>query len=358
MEKLELNLFKLLSLSGPCGFEHEVARAIYEHATLFADECRIDGLGNVWVGVRGAKDGPTLLVAAHMDEVGFMVKTIDANGFLRLEQLGGHDPRTVLGQDVVVLTEHGQVPGVVGTLSVHFLRYDDPARAPKFHELYVDCGATSREHAHAMGIRVGQAVAYEPSVRRIGETRIASKSLDDRAGCAVLLTALEAIDRAQLHGTVWGLFSVQEEVGLRGAKAAAAALRADVALAVDTTAVSDTPYPHAPVDHGLALGQGAAIKAMDFSLIGSLSVRRLLERVARERAIPVQTEVFAGIGTDAGALHMEGGAVPSGVISIPSRYTHSPIEMIDLNDLNGCYRLLRGFMETMSSVEEFSFLHT
>ncbi|KUO96487.1 endoglucanase [Ferroacidibacillus organovorans] len=356
MERLEENLMKLIHLTGPCGFEHEVARAIYEQARMFADECRVDGLGNVWVGINGAKDGPTLMVAAHMDEVGFMVKTIEANGFLRLEQLGGHDPRTVVGQDVIVLTENGRVPGVVGTLSVHFLRYDDAARAPKFHELYVDCGATSREHAHAMGIRVGQAVAYEPSVRRIGETRIASKSLDDRAGCAVLLTALEAMDRAQLHGTVWGLFSVQEEVGLRGAKAAAAALHADVALAIDTTAASDTPPPHAPVGHGLALGQGAAIKAMDFSLISSLSVRRFLERVASERGIPVQTEVFAGIGTDAGALHMEGGAIPSGVISIPSRYTHSPIEMIDLNDLHGCYRLLLGFMEAMHSVEDFSFL--
>jgi tetrahedral aminopeptidase len=188
-----------------------------------------------------------------------------------------------------------------------------------------------------------------------GNQRLIGKSFDDRAGCAVLYETLKSLNHETLEGTVYGIFSVQEEVGLRGARTAAYQLEPDVSLAIDTTAVSDTPEEM--MDQSLALGKGPGIKVMYFSLIASVHVRRKLEEVAKKEGIPYQLEIFPGIGTDAGEMHTSKQGVPTGVLSLPSRYAHSAVEVIDLEDLRNTQALLQAFLETTKTKEDFSFLN-
>lgn len=347
-------LKELTALVGPCGFEHDVVRYIVNRVTPLVDEVRVDGVGNVIAMKRGAHPGPSLLVSTHMDEVGFVIKKIEPSGLLRFEKLGGHDDRILLAQKVHVRTATGIRLGVIGTISAHMAKYDDASRIRKYSELYIDIGAADADEAQAMGVQVGDPVSWATTMELLGENRIVGKGFDDRAGCAVLLAALEQIDFSAVHGTVYGVFSVQEEVGLRGAKVAAQTIPADVALAMDTTAVSDTP--EAMMDQTLALGKGPGIKVMDFSLIASRTVKERLVQTAVENEIPYQFEVFAGIGTDAGELVLGQSGVPTGVISIPSRYAHSPVEVVDLTDLENTKELLKHFILSMKSAEEFGFL--
>ncbi len=347
-------LKKLVDLPGPCGFEHPVIQYLYDLLKDHADDVHIDGLGNLVVIRKGAFEGPVLAVSAHTDEVGFIVKKIEPSGLLRFEKLGGHDDRILLSQKVIVSGRKGPCPGVIGTISAHMQRFDNTQTVRNYRELYIDVGAADADEATEMGIRVGDPVTWDAPMRSAGPHRCYGHAFDDRCGCAILAHALLDLDYSMVHGTVIGIFSTQEEVGLRGATAATGAIRPDVALAVDTTAVSDTP--EGMMDRTLFLGKGPGIKVMDASLIASRSVWTYLEKIAKEEGIPYQLEIFTGIGTDAGALHQGAGGVPSGVISIPSRYAHSSIELIDKKDYEDSARLLNAFILHMRDKKEFSFI--
>ncbi|WP_088035484.1 M42 family metallopeptidase [Evansella clarkii] len=344
----------LTELSGPCGFEHDVARYIYNKVQELADETKVDGAGNVTAVLKGAHDGPDVIVSAHMDEIGFIVKKIEDNGLIRFEKLGGHDDRILLAQKVQIRTEEGLRYGVIGTISAHMMKFDDPQKVRKHAELYIDAGVDSRQEAEELGIQIGDPVTYAAGELTFGKNRIMGKSFDDRAGCAVLLQTLAELDRSEFHGTLYAVFSVQEEVGLRGAKVAGQHLPADLAIAVDTTAVSDTP--EAMMDNTLGLGKGPGIKVMDFSLIASVPVRKKLIKTAEKHNLPYQLEVFPGIGTDGGALHQSNSGVPTGVISIPTRYAHSPVEVMDLSDLENSKELLKLFLLELRERSEFKFI--
>lgn len=350
---LEQTLRELTSIIGPCGYEHDVVRYVISRLKTTAD-VRVDGVGNVIATVKGAHPGPSLVVSTHMDEVGFIVKKVEANGLLRFEKLGGHDDRILLAQQVKIAAATGIHYGVIGTISAHMVRFDDPQKVRKYGQLYIDVGAASREEVEAMGIAVGDPIAWATEMHPLAGNRWVGKSFDDRAGCAVLLETLLAIQPSQLHGTVHGVFSVQEEVGLRGAKVAGQQLEADVALAIDTTAVSDTPEEM--MDNTLGLGVGTGIKVMDVSLIASVTVRQRLVSLAKQHNIPHQMEIFAGIGTDAAALQLSQGGVPTGVLSIPTRGAHSPTEVLDWGDFEATQKLLQVFMESMRTAAEFAFL--
>ncbi|EPZ42589.1 M42 family metallopeptidase [Alicyclobacillus acidoterrestris] len=347
-------LQELTGLLGPCGHEHAVARYIAQRIEKVADEVTVDGVGNVIATKRGALPGPTLLVSTHMDEVGFIVKKIEENGLIRFDKLGGHDDRILLAQRVRIGTENGVVPGVIGTISAHMTKFDDPDKVRRHAKLYIDVGASNRQEVEALGVQVGDPISWATELEPIGKTRIAGKAFDDRAGCAVLIQALEELDFSKVAGTVHAVFSVQEEVGLRGARVAAHQLPADVALAIDTTAVSDTGEEM--MDDTLGLGRGPGIKVMDFSLIASVAVRKKLVSLAKTHDIPYQLEVFSGIGTDAGELSLGRAGVPTGVLSIPSRYAHSPVEVIDLKDLMYTKDLLVRFIEDFKSDTTFRFI--
>lgn len=346
-------LRELTALPGTCGFESDVAKYLYKRVKKTADEAYIDGLGNLIAMKQGGRPGPTLMLSAHIDEVGFMVKKIEPSGLLRFEKLGGHDDRVVLSEHVVVNTEQGPRHGVVGTISCHMLKYDDRTVVRPYTKLYIDVGATDAAGVERLGIQVGDSITWATPLQDFGENRVMGHAFDDRAGCALLVKALEEVDFSQVNGKVFFVFSAQEEVGLRGARVASQQIAADVALAVDTTPASDTPEP---VNEGtIRLGGGPGIKAMDHSLVANVKVRRKLSELAKQLDIPYQIEVFPGIGTDAGEMHKEKAGVPTGVISIPSRYAHCPHEVIDWGDMEQCKDLLKAFILAQSDPEEFWF---
>ena len=351
---MESILKKLVSLPGPCGYEHAVIRYLKERLEPIADECWVDGIGNLIVTKHGGHEDPTLVLSAHTDEVGFIVKKIEANGLIRFEKLGGHDDRILLSEQVIINTAKGPLPAVIGTISAHMLKFDNPGQVRKHTELYIDAGAADSEEATRMGIRIGDFITWATPYTPAGEHRAYGHGFDDRCGCALLASALEQIDFSKVYGTVHFVFSVQEEVGLRGARTAAHQLNADVAIALDTTAVSNTP--EAMMDGALGLGRGAGIKVMDSSMTASPVVWKKLRELAESGSIPYQLEIFTGIGTDAGELHMSHGGVPASVISVPSRYAHSSVEMIDLNDYAACLDLLKAFILDMRSAQDYAFL--
>ena len=348
-------LKKLVSIPGPCGFEHEVIRCLYDRLKNKADEIWVDGLGNLIAKKSGAHPGPVLMLSAHADEVGFIVKKIEKNGLIRFEKIGGHDDRTILNERVVVRTQDGRLhEGVIGCISCHMLRFDNAQLVRKHSEMYIDVGAKDDEAVRRMGIRVADSITWQTPYTPFGENRVMGHGFDDRAGCAVLAKCLEDIDFQDVHGTVYFVFSVQEELGLRGARVASQQITADVAIAVDTTAASDTF--EAMMDQTTCLGGGVSIKAMDFSLLSSLAVRKKLTSLAEENGIPHQIEVFCGIGTDAGEMHKEKAGVPTCVLSIPSRYAHCPVEVLDLGDLAATKDLLTAFIVSMRDKAEYAFL--
>lgn len=346
-------LRELTALPGSCGFENDVAKYLYQRVKQTADEAYIDGLGNLIAMKQGSRPGPTLMLSAHIDEVGFIVKKIEPSGLLRFEKLGGHDDRVMLSEHVVVNTDQGPRHGVVGTISCHMLKYDDRTVVRPYTKLYIDVGAKDAAGVERLGIHVGDSVTWATPLLDFGENRVMGHAFDDRAGCAVLVKALEEVDFSQVCGKVFFVFSAQEEVGLRGARVASQQIAADVALAVDTTPASDTPEP---VNDGtIRLGGGPGIKAMDHSLVANVKVRRKLCELAKQLGMPYQIEVFPGIGTDAGEMHKEKAGVPTGVISIPSRYAHCPHEVLDWGDLELCKDLLKAFILAQSDPEEFWF---
>lgn len=337
-----IELLKDLSqLHGPCGFEEDVAIYIANRLRGKVDSIDVDGAGNVIVTKKGNQPGPTIVVAAHMDEVGFIVKKIENNGLIRFEKLGGHDDRILLSQRVQVKTKTGMRSGVIGTISAHMVKFDDPQKVRAHKQLYIDIGASSKTEAEQLGVEVGDSIVWHPHFDYLTDTRVSGKAFDDRAGCAILISVLEDLQASDFSGEIIGAFTVQEEVGLRGARAVSHGVTADIAIALDTTAVSDTPEEM--MDHTLSLGNGTGIKVIDFSLIANKKVKDHLVELAKKHHISYQLEVFPGIGTDAGELSLAGNGIPTGVLSIPSRYAHSSIETIDTKDYQATkdlYKLL------------------
>lgn len=347
------HLRALMAATGPSGSEEDVGRLIVQAARPHADSVRVDALGNVIAVRRAAVEGArTCLISAHMDEVGFRVLKIEPGGFLRLEKVGGLDDRILPAQRLWVRTAAGHLGGVIGTKSAHLLTDADRAGFPAARDVYVDIGARDAAQARAMGVEVGDPAGFVGELTELGQGsgRFTAHAVDDRAGCAVLLALLEA---GVPDVNLVAVFSVQEEIGLRGATAVARATHADlgpvdVVLALDMTAADDTP------DTGsghLRLGAGPAVKVMDASTVTHPAVRRGLLAAAGRRGIPVQHELLRGIGTDAGALQYLGGGVPTGAVSVANRYTHSAVEVVDAADLQGAYALLRGFLEDLPGLD-------
>lgn len=351
-------LKKLTDIVGPSGFEQEVQRTILKEIKEVVDEFHVDAIGNLIVKKRATDPNfPSLLIAAHSDEIGFIVKKVEDNGLIRFEKLGGFDDRILLAQPVMIRSDKGNVNGVIGTISAHYVKWDDPKRVLNHREMYIDVGAQSKDEVAEMGIEMGQPISYGSELKKIGTNSVVGKGLDDRAGCAVLIELLNTLkDTDKKHGDIIGAFTVQEEVGLRGASVLSTRVEPDFALAIDTTPTSDTN--DVLMTGTRVIGKGPCIKISDKSLIASPLVTEQLKKNAKDANIPHQIEVFMGIGTDAGAIHMTNKGVSSGVISIPSRYTHSPIEIVDLDDLQNSLELLKEFVFSLDELKGKTFLDT
>ena len=325
MELIEI-LEALNSVHGPSGDEREVRAKIEELARPFADEIITDTLGNLIVHKKG--DGPRVMFAAHMDSVGFIVTHIEKEGFLRVGRLGGIAPKEAA---------YAPVRFKNGVRGVFVPEEKADFGKLKLDECFLDIGAGDEEAARRL-VRVGDTCVYDAPLRLQG-SGVTGPYLDDRIACAVLLSALERVGKPACD--LYVIFTVQEEVGLRGAKTAAWRAEPDVGIAVDVTDVDDTPGSE---KSGTArLGKGAAVKVMDASVICHPQVVARLEELAKAENIPVQRDIMRGGGTDAGAIHTTRLGVKTGGISIPCRYIHTPAETADLADAEHCVRLVTAF---------------
>jgi putative aminopeptidase FrvX len=328
-------LEELVAVPGAPGYEERV-RALIE-ARLPAGVAReADAMGNLVVTL--GKGGPGAMFVAHMDEIGFVVSDVREDGFLKLKPLGGVDPRTVFGRLLRIVTGKGDLVGAVAVRPPHLMR--DAAAEMKevvpVTDLFVDIGAGSRAEAEAMGARLLDFAVYEKDVRTLNGRLVCSRALDDRAGCWVLLKALAELAKAPPRGRVHFAFSVQEEVGLRGAALLARKHSLDWVFAVDSVSAGD--HPGLSPEQGPArLGRGACLRVLDNATIVPRAVWQEVAAVAEAEGIRLQV-VFSGGGTDAKPFQAEGPRVVS--IAFPLRYTHSAVEMAHRDDLEDTVRLV------------------
>ncbi len=319
-------LRKLCEAYGPSGNEGQVRDLIRSEIEGLADSVRVDALGNL-IAVKGS-GGRRVMLPAHMDEIGVIISHIDDNGFLRFATVGGVWSLGLAGGRVVF------ADGTVGVIGLEKL--DDRDRVPGISKFYIDIGAEKKEDVH---LKVGDMAGMTRPFVANGH-RWVGKAMDNRAGCAVLIETMRRVQspKHELHF----VFTTQEEVGLRGATTSAFGIDPDVAVAVDVTATGDTPK--AP-PMAVSLGSGAAIKVRDGGMLAHVGVKDLLVRRAEENGIPYQLEVLEGGTTDGRAVQTSRAGVPTGVVSVPTRYIHSPSEMIDERDAEACVALLAAFVQ-------------
>ncbi len=314
---------KLSDAFGVSGNEEEIRAVITEEIKDKVDDIYTDTLGNLIAVKKGT--GRKIMLDAHMDEIGVMATFIDDNGFIRFSNLGWVYQYFALGQKVRFKN------GTIG--SVFYEEKLDDMKNLKLSRMYIDIGAKNKEEAEKK-VRIGDTACFVGDAVQTGDM-IISKALDNRSGCAVLIKVIQNLP--ETDNELYFVFTVQEELGLRGARTAAYQIQPDIAIAIDVTDTGDTPECH-PM--AVKCGAGPTIKIKDSSLICHPEVKRLLEDAAKEIGIPYQYEVLESGGTDVGAIHTAVGGVPSGAVSIPCRYIHSPVETASLSDMENAVKLL------------------
>ncbi|MGD2165848.1 MAG: M42 family metallopeptidase, partial [Anaerolineae bacterium] len=327
-------LRELSDAYGVSGNEDAVRLVVIEAIRDHVDEIRIDALGNVLTLKRGTgHDGMRVMLAAHMDEIGLMVVGHDDRGLLKVRAVGGIDARLLPGSVLAVGPD--AIPGVIGIKPIHLVESDEMKKVTKIEKLTVDIGAKGKEEAQKAA-PLGTYATFATRFRELGPT-VTGKAFDDRAGCAVLVELLQGDRFAfDLHA----VFTVQEEVGLRGAKVAAYAVDPDCAFALEGTIADDIPKEKdgSPTTE---LGKGPAITVMDRTFVADRRLVRLLTGTAEELDIPYQFKQPGVGGTDSGAIHLAREGVPSATVSVPARYIHSPVALLSLEDFDNTVRLMR-----------------
>ncbi len=335
-------LKRLCETPGVPGREEPIRALAIEALKPLTDTLSLDAMGNVIGLKRGSGNGPRVMIAAHMDEIGFMVKYIEEKGFLRLQPLGGWDPRTMVAQRVYVHGFAGET--LLGTLMpaarpIHLLTPEELSKPPRIEEFFVDLGLPGDEVKKR--VEIGDAVTMARAAERVGDN-VVSKTLDNRVSVFVMIEALKAVGTHACD--ILAVATTQEEVGLRGATTAAYALKPDIGIALDVTIANDYPGP-AEQDQITKLGGGAAIKIMDSSLLCHPKLVRHFRDVAEKHGIPYQLEILSRGGTDAGGIQRSRGGVPSFTLSIPTRYIHSVNETACVSDIEACITLLARYLE-------------
>lgn len=333
-------LKRLCEAPGIPGREDAIRRVTAAELRNVVDEIRVDPLGNV-IGVKQGKGGPRVMLAAHMDEIGFFVKHIDDNGFIRLQGIGGWDVRNLGSQRVIVYTEDGEMLRGAMQLAVKPIHLLEPGdiKPPKMDEIFVDLGLPVDEVKTK--VRVGDMVNMDRSFEETATT-VMSKSLDDRVSIFVMIEALRIMGPTDAE--IIAVATTQEEVGLRGAQTASFGIEPDIGLGLDVTLAVD--IPGSPAESAVTrLGNGAAIKVSDGSHIANAKINRHLRDLAEEHGIPYQMEVLPFGGQDGASIQLARGGAFTSTISIPTRYIHTPNEMANKGDIEACITLLARFLE-------------
>lgn len=329
-------LEKFSNACGVVGREEEVRNLMINFLKPYMDEVKVDKLGNV-IGVKkGNKNAPKAMLAAHMDEIGLMVKTISKAGFLKFAKMGGIDDRILIAQKVLVYTEKGPLHGIIGSKPPHIQKEEERKKIITHNELFIDIGAEDREEAKKMGVRIGDSVGFDIKFAKIGKDIVIGKAFDDRIGCAVMIEAVKQLEK--INATLFAVGTVQEEIGLRGAGTAAFKIYPDVAIALDATIAGDTPGVK-EFDAPTKIRKGPSLAVAEYRHITHPKVLRLLIDTAEKNKIPYQLETGLPGSTDAARISLTREGVPSGSIAVPTRYIHSPESLLSLEDAQNAAKL-------------------
>jgi putative aminopeptidase len=352
-------LQELSGLFGIAGHEDPVISYMRQHLEQGADAVTVDWMGNVIARIGPEKAKPRIMIFAHMDELGFLVRGMAPGGFLRVERLGGIPEKSLQAQRVVVHGQHGPLPGIIGTKAHHLTPTEERRQGLPVAELYVDVGAGRRSQAEAMGIRVGTPVTYAPAFHLLGDGLVSCKTLDNRGGCWILLRLLDRLGQQPVPPTVYLVATVQEEFHLQGAMPVVAALQPDLAICLDIALATDTPDLD---DRGeVMVGGGPVIQTLTFhgrgTLAGLIPNPKLVGFVAataEQAGIPYQYGVTVGALTDASYLHLAGRGIPAIDLGFPTRYTHTPVETCSLADLDRLLELLHALLRSLHPLPDLA----
>jgi tetrahedral aminopeptidase len=349
MEKDALNYLKtLVETHGSAGFEEQVQKVFSERVRDVCDTVETDVLGSV-IACRDKAGGPKVLLDGHSDEIGFLVRYIDEKGYLYLATSGGWDEEVMVSQRVFVHTSKGRLPGVLGKKAIHLMDPEERKKKSQIHNLWVDIGAKDGEQAKEL-VDIGDFVTMNAYFEQMVGGRAVAKSFDNRAGIFCVSETLRGV-RDDLKASLFGVSAVQEEIGLRGARAAAFAVDPDVAIAIDVTHAFDIPDVDKRKGADIALGLGPVI------VRGPNINRKVFQRlisVAKEHEIPYQVAASGGgTGTDANVIQISRSGVATGLIGLPLRYMHNPCEMLELEDLENAVRLLVAFVESVTEEDDW-----
>ncbi|WP_160722112.1 M42 family metallopeptidase [Bacillus sp. USDA818B3_A] len=330
----------LTDAKGIPGNEREVREVMKQYIAPYADEITTDGLGSLIAKKVGKEGGPKIMVAGHLDEVGFMITAIDDKGFLRFQTVGGWWGQVMLAQRVTIVTRKGEVTGIIGSKPPHVLSAEARKKPVEIKDMFIDIGASSREEASEWGVRPGDMVVpyFEFTVMN-NEKMLLAKAWDNRIGCAIAIDVLRQLKDVDHPNVVYGVGNVQEEVGLRGAKTATYKIEPDIGFAVDVGIAGDTPGI-SEKEAMSKMGKGPQVVVYDASMVAHKGLRDFVTDTADELNIPYQFESIPGGGTDAGSIHLTHNGVPALAITIATRYIHSHAAMLHRDDYENAVKLI------------------
>jgi putative aminopeptidase FrvX len=351
-------LKELTEAPGPPGHEGPARQVM---ASRLATFCALDSdrLGSLIARKEGAEDGPKVMLSAHMDEVGFLVKRVTEQGYLKFTNLGGWWPQRLIGHRVTVLTKQGPIPGLIECKTEHRMTEEERKRIVPLEELFIDVGARDADQGQTWGIRPGTTVV--PATRftvMADESLYLAKAWDDRAGCGVAVDVLLALTEMTHPNTVYTVGTVQEEVGARGAQTAGTAIKPDVGLVLEIAVATDTPGLSADEIVPIALGKGPAVTVHDPSMVPNPKLVELVLKVAEEEDIPIQYSVVPSGGTDGTRIHLLETGVPCLVLGVPTRYIHSMASLIDRHDYDHLVRLVAATVVYLDEATVRGFAHS
>jgi endoglucanase len=343
-------LKRLLATPSPSGYEQPIQSVVREYVSDFADRVWTDLHGNV-IAVKNPDAPLRVMLAGHCDQIGFLVQHIDSEGFLYLQPIGGWDTQVLIGQRLTVWCDGGPRPGIIARKPIHLLTDEDRKQVPKFKDLWLDIGAKDKDEA-AAAVRIGDPVTLELSYAEMGNRLAFSPGMDDKTGLWIVIEALRRASRERLHVALYAVSTVQEEIGLRGAKTSAFGIDPQVGIAVDVTHATDCPTIDKKQEGEVSLGKGPVI--VRGPNMNPMVVHELIES-AKAREIPYQLAACArATGTDANSMQVNRAGMATGLVSIPNRYMHSPVELISLDDIDRSADLLAEFAMRLSGEANFT----
>lgn len=351
-----LNLLKeLTETPGVSGYEGPVRSIVRKYLGKYGNLTQ-DKIGSVICKQAGITEKPRIMLAGHMDEIGFMVKQITPEGFLKFLPLGGWFDQVLLGQRVVIHTKNGEVVGVIGARPPHLLSPDEREKVVKRKDMYIDIGAISKDEVDKIGVRVGDPIIPRADfVELSGGSTYLSKAFDDRVGTALIVSTLEALQNKEHPNTVYGVATVMEEVGIRGATTSVRAVDPDVAIVLESDIAGDVPGIK-PEESSIKLGQGPTLVVFDARMIPNLRFKDFVLETAAQIGVPVQLSAIEGGATDGAVIHLHGIGVPTVVIAVAARHIHSHSSIIHRQDYDNAVKLLVSLIQKLddSTVESFT----